>query len=319
VDNAFFQTFVKILGGPVMNILQKKYTSSYMDLFREFEAIKRNIKPNTAGKVSCTIPYVVLDQICNEHLEEDFPKTLTASTLSSKLSLIGDKIRFDAEFMKSLYKTTLDNIITHIKDVMQKESANGVNIFLLVGGFSESPMVQEAVKKAFPSQRVIVPEDSGLSVLKGAVLFGHKPDFISSRISRFTYGVQVTQTFNPEKHSERKRFMLGNVPHCNDLFSSFTKADTSVLAGQKLLEIYKTTTPFQAEMGLRVFVTPFEDPTYIDDDGCSLLGKLDVTVPKPSIDEHQLAVEFYFGNTELSVTAVEIPSMTPCKAVFKLM
>ena len=113
--------------------------------------------------------------------------------------------------------------------------------------------------------------------------------------------------------------MIGNVPHCNDLFSCFTKADTSVLAGQKLSEIYKTTTPFQTEMGLRVFVTPCEDPTYIDDDGCSLLGKLDVTVPNPSIDEHQLAVEFYFGNTELSVTAVEMPSMTPCKAVFKLM
>jgi hypothetical protein len=97
------------------------------------------------------------------------------------------------------------------------------------------------------------------------------------------------------------------------------RADTSVLAGQKLLKIYNTSTPFQTEMGLHVFVTPCENPTYIDDDGCSLLGKLDVTVPNPSIDEHQLAVEFYFGNTELSVTAVEIPSMTPCKAVFKLM
>ena len=319
MDNAFFQTFVKILGGPVMNILQKKYTSSYMDLFREFEAIKRTIKPNTSDKVNFTIPYVVLDQICKEHLEEDFPKTLAASTLSSKLSLLGDKIRFDADFMKSLYKTTLDNIINLVKDVMRKESANGVNIFLLVGGFSESSMVQEAVKKAFPSQRVIVPEDSGLSVLKGAVLFGHKPDFISSRISRFTYGVKVADKYDPEKHSERECVMIGNVPRCNNVFSSFMRADTSVLAGQKLLKIYNTSTPFQTEMGLRVFVTPCEDPTYIDDDGCSLLGKLDVTVPNPSIDEHQLAVEFYFGNTELSVTAVEIPSMTPCKAVFKLM
>lgn len=290
-----------------------------MDLFREFEAIKRNIRSNTSGKVNFTIPYVVLNQICNDHLQEDFPTTLAASTLSKHLCLLGDKIRFDADFMKSLYKTTLDNIIIHVKDVMRKESANGVNTFLLVGGFSESPMVQEAVKKAFPSQRVIVPEDSGLSVLKGAVLFGHRPDFISSRISRFTYGVKVAQTFNPEKHSESKHFMLGNVPHCNDIFSSFMKADTSVLAGQKVLEIYKTTTPFQPQMGLRVFATPFEDPTYIDDDGCSLLGELDVTVPNPSRDEHQLAVEFHFGNTELSVTAVEIPSMTPCKASFKLM
>lgn len=319
MDNAFFQTFVKILGGPVMNILKKKYTSSYMDLCREFEAIKRTIKPNTSDKVNFTIPYVVLDQICKEHLKEDFPKTLAASTLSSKLSLLGDKIRFDADFMKSLYKTTLDNIIDLVKDVMRKESANGVNIFLLVGGFSESPMVQEAVKKAFPSQRVIVPEDSGLSVLKGAVLFGHKPDFISSRISRFTYGVKVAEKYDPEKHSERKCVMIGNVPRCNDVFSSFMRADTSVLAGQKLLEIYTTTTPFQPKMGLQVFSTPCEDPTYIDDDGCFLLGELDVTVPNPSVDEHQLAVEFYFGNTELSVTAVEIPSMTPCKAVFKLM
>lgn len=129
----------------------------------------------------------------------------------------------------------------------------------------------------------------------------------------------MTEKYDPEKHSESKRVMIGNVQRCNDVFSSFTRADTSVLAGQKLLEIYKTTTPFQSQMGLQVFSTPFEDPTYIDDDGCSLLGQLNVTVPNPSIDEHQLAVEFHFGNTELSVTAVEIPSMMPCKAVFKLM
>jgi hypothetical protein len=72
VDNAFFQTFVKILGGPVMNILQKKYTSSYMDLFREFEAIKRTIKPNTSDKVNFTIPYVVLLTFLHMHLQKPY-------------------------------------------------------------------------------------------------------------------------------------------------------------------------------------------------------------------------------------------------------
>lgn len=319
VDNQFYQTFVKILGGPVMNILQKQFTSSYMDLFREFETVKRNIRSSTSGKVNFTVPYVVLDQICKEHLGEDFPKTLKASTLSDKLSLLGDKIRFDADFMKSLYKTTIDNIIAHVKDVMKQKDASDVKIFLLVGGFSESPMVQEAVKKAFPSQRVIVPEDAGLSVLKGAVLFGHRPDFISSRIARYTYGVKVTPKFDPEKHDARKRFQIGNVAHCNDIFSSFMKADTSVLAGQKVMEVYTTTTPFQGQMGLCVYSTPHGDPTYVDDEGCSLLGELNVIVPKPSINEHQLAVEFHFGNTELTVTAVEIPSLTPCQAKFKLL
>ncbi|XP_076112735.1 heat shock 70 kDa protein 12B-like [Mytilus galloprovincialis] len=318
VDNAFSQTFVKILGGPVMRILQKEYTSSYMDLFREFETLKRTIKNSTSGKVNFTVPYVVLDQICKENLDEDFPKTVKASTLADKLSILGDKIRFDAEFMKSLYKPTIDNIITHVKDVLRKKESGDVDIFLLVGGFSESPMIQEAIRKAFPNTRVIVPEDSGISVLKGAVLFGHRPDFISSRIARYTYGVKIAEEFDPAKHDERKMIRMGNVAHCNDIFSSFMKADTSVLAGQKIIKGYATSTPFQTQMGLRVYCTSLEDPKYVDDDGCTLLGELDVTVPNPSPSEHQLAVEFHFGNTELSVTAVEIPSLTPCKAKFKL-
>ncbi|CAC5378423.1 unnamed protein product [Mytilus coruscus] len=286
VDNAFYQIFVNIFGVLVMNLLKKKYTSSYMDLFREFETVKRNIKTNTSGKVNFTIPYVVLDQICKEQLNKDFPAILKSSTLADKLSLLGDKIRFDAEFMKSLYKPTIDSIIAHVKDVMRKKEASDVKTFLLVAGFSESPMIQEAVRKAFSAQRVIVPEDSGLSVLKGAVLFGQRPDFISSRIARYTYGVKISEKFDKQKHDEQKRYQIGNTSRCRDIFKSFMKADTSVLAGQKVLQFYNTTTPFQNKMALQVYVTTTENPKYVDDNGCSMLGELDVVVPNPSIEEH---------------------------------
>jgi hypothetical protein len=39
---------------------------------------------------------------------------------------------------------------------------------------------------------VIIPEDAGLAVLKGAVQFGFNPKVINPRISRFTYGVKGT-------------------------------------------------------------------------------------------------------------------------------
>jgi hypothetical protein len=42
------------------------------------------------------------------------------------------------------------------------------------------------MKKNFPNKRIIIPEEAGLSVLKGAVLFGHKPDYIASRVMRFS-------------------------------------------------------------------------------------------------------------------------------------
>jgi hypothetical protein len=38
------------------------------------------------------------------------------------------------------------------------------------------------MKRNFPNKRIIIPEEAGLSVLKGAVLFGHKPDYIASLV-----------------------------------------------------------------------------------------------------------------------------------------
>ena len=50
-------------------------------------------------------------------------------------------------------------------------SVKDVSSILLVGGFAESPMLQEAVKEAFSEIKVTVPQDAGLAVLKGAVLY----------------------------------------------------------------------------------------------------------------------------------------------------
>jgi hypothetical protein len=47
---------------------------------------------------------------------------------------------------------------------------------------------------------VVVPEDAELAVLKGAVLFGHKPDYIVARIARYTYGVRISSDFNQDIH-----------------------------------------------------------------------------------------------------------------------
>jgi hypothetical protein len=74
---------------------------------------------------------------------------------------------------------------------------SNLKMIVLVGGFSGCKIIQENIKSFFPSHRVIVPEDAELAVLKGAVLFGHKPDYIVARIARYTYGVKTRRKFNP--------------------------------------------------------------------------------------------------------------------------
>lgn len=63
---------------------------------------------------------------------------------------------------------------------MAKAEVRGVRFLFLVGGFAESPMLQKAVQRALGrSCRIIIPHDVGLTILKGAVLFGLDPTVVS--------------------------------------------------------------------------------------------------------------------------------------------
>lgn len=64
---------------------------------------------------------------------------------------------------------------------MAKPEVRGVRFLFLVGGFAESPMLQKAVQRALGRTcRIIIPHNVGLTILKGAVLFGLDPTVVSA-------------------------------------------------------------------------------------------------------------------------------------------
>lgn len=68
------------------------------------------------------------------------------------------------------------------EELMTKPEVRGVRFLFLVGGFAESPMLQKAVQKALGRTcRIIIPHDVGLTILKGAVLFGLDPTVVRVR------------------------------------------------------------------------------------------------------------------------------------------
>lgn len=77
--------------------------------------------------------------------------------------------------------------------VLQQPEVANTETILMVGGFSESPLLRAAVMDRFPDKRVIIPIESGLSVLKEAMLFGFNT--IASRICKYTYGISVRDDF----------------------------------------------------------------------------------------------------------------------------
>jgi hypothetical protein len=51
--------------------MEKNNPSAYLDIFREFEAVKRTVYTVKENKFTMSIPRALLDEICEKHLNED--------------------------------------------------------------------------------------------------------------------------------------------------------------------------------------------------------------------------------------------------------
>ena len=88
-------------------------------------------------------------------------------------------MRYDASLIQSLFKESIDKTVLHVQSLLRDRNARDVKAILMVGGFSESPMLQDVIKKAFPRLRIIIPNEASSSILRGAVIFDHDPASIT--------------------------------------------------------------------------------------------------------------------------------------------
>ncbi|CAG2233410.1 unnamed protein product [Mytilus edulis] len=70
-----------------------------------------------------------------------------------------------------------------------------------------------------------------------AVIYGHMPKIVSSRVCNFTYSISVLRVLNQECHLRKKVIYDGRKCSCEDVFK-IACADTVVSVGQKNTCIY---------------------------------------------------------------------------------
>ena len=89
-----------------------------------------------------------------------------------------------------------------MQQLIDNDQLKDVSNIVLVGGYAESKLLQDCIKSKFSSKTVIIPNQPGLAVLKGAVIFGHDPSIIAERICRYTYGIGCSLPFDDKFHEE---------------------------------------------------------------------------------------------------------------------
>ncbi|XP_052076812.1 heat shock 70 kDa protein 12B-like isoform X5 [Mytilus californianus] len=302
VDQAFEEFLTDIVGMETMEEFRKEDKEEYLSLCREFEMKKRDIRP--AGKARFTIRIPV---ILSERLRDVKGMSLEVISRSNKsIVWVGDKLRLDSETAKSFFTKASRQIIDHMSGIIEESTVVGTEAIVMVGDFSESPMLQEAIKTAFPNMTVIIPDEAGVAVLKGAVQFGFNPQVISPRIGRFTYGVSTNKRFRPHTDPEDKKQIVNGVMYCRKRFGKHVERGQSIEQGE--VSEQKTYNPLTADQNriiLPIYVSLSLDPQYVDEKDCTYLGDLEVDMSDIQGGcEREVVVGMRFGGPDIAVEAI---------------
>lgn len=303
IDQSFLSLLIKLVGGPALKEFQDANKADDLDLHRELETKKRTISPKGTGKVTVKVP-VSLVQTFERQTQEKIKDVIQQGSYVGKMNWVGDKLRMETDVFREMFRECIDSLIDHIRDLLKCKELQGLNTLIMVGGFSESDIMQDAFRQAFPDKKIIVPEESGLAVLKGAVLFGHKPQTITERISKYTYGINISPPYVPGEHSPLRKVTIDGVDRVKDVFKKYIEVDQRVKVGEAVTGRHVTIKRNQKEMLLKIFASDQKNPGYVTDDTCEYLGKVVVKLPE-SEEKLKVEVKMIFGETELMVEAKE--------------
>ncbi|XP_069129609.1 heat shock 70 kDa protein 12A-like [Argopecten irradians] len=323
VDKEFFNLLSEILGENVIQKFREYNQADTLELHRAFETKKRSISSTTDPKITFTLPVSLLDTFEQINPGQDVSaKIKSNSKFDKNLTWKMDRMRLSSNIAKDLFSKSVKKIVDHVIDLLHQPQVEQIQAILLVGGYSECPLLQEEIKKEFPSKRLIIPNEAGLAVLKGAVINGHELEAVTERISRLTYGVGSNMPFIQGTHDENRKFTDDDGKTlCSGCFSVHVRYGERVpvgLTGHS--ERYWVMDENQTELPIVFYTTKNPDPLYIDEEGCKMIGEVIVVMENTERGLNRgVDVEFTFGGAEIEVTAYDINTREEQNAYFNFL
>ena len=281
-----------ILGVDNMKEFQLTEPSDALELEVSFEIKKRNHIAMQSDKVIIDMPFTLVEIL----------KTVDFSKYGGKVFVPKPgKLQFAASIIQECIDGPLDQLITHVTSLLSERKMKDVKSIMLVGGQAESLYVQEKFEKVFSDKRVIHPVECGLAVVKGAVLYGHQPDVIASRVARFTYGIEIAAKFDSKQnHPENKKTETNSGPVCTNLFWKIVTMHDDVLRDHEVGREGRAVNNKQTKIRRRLFRSENEDPKFTTDEGCTYIGDFEIPLDGRLPCQENVVVEKYcFGETEI--------------------
>ena len=207
VDQQFACLLEDIFGKKFLNRYKSAHPESWLQLISSFETTKKPFNGADQNSLRVALPWSFGDF----HLEHKGGKSIKNSVQAYNnpdISFTNGAIVIKHETAKHLFSQMLNNITAHVKVLLRNPKLAKCRYIFMVGGFSQSRLLQDEIKRNFEKNRtrVLIPSEAQLSVLKGAVLFGHFPTEITTRIARLSYGYWTNKPFDSKIHDANKMY-----------------------------------------------------------------------------------------------------------------
>ena len=307
VNQQFENLLSELFGVENVRRYRQKFCSDWLSLTNKFEAKKRSdriLQETTMTNIPLPRSFVY-------QLSRKQTPAMHDYVRKGDVKLKNDEyLSLSSGMMKKLFRPTIDHIKDHLKGLLQEPNLSKVKTMLLVGGFADSVLLQEEIKKAFSRQvRVLVPNNASAAVVEGAVVFGKQPEKITERVVSTTYGAGCARNFIQGVHPEEKKFTVDGVEKCNDLFDLYVRENSSVKIGQKITHRFVPLYATDKEITYNFYSASYPHTQFTTDFDVKKLGS--VTVLSPDTwrgKDRDIEVSMYFGGTEITATARDVSS-----------
>ena len=314
VDADFLKFFSTLFGSEFIDLYSKKNRIDYLELQYEFEVKKRKFSLESDVGTSLALPNSLIKMYTTKY-KQSLQYMIDDSDFVGRILSQDEYLILDKTVMKDMFGPAVKSIVGYLTNLSRDPETKQCDVIILVGGFSESPVVTGATRFYFPNSNMITMEDASLTVLRGGVLLGHNAGPSLTVTPNVAYGIGMAVPFNDNQHPNEKLFIAKEKQYCSAVFAPLIKTGRTISVANFSKSIQLTLNrQLQKEVTIPVYASKDLKAKYASDECCFLLGKLKVPVG----DQDKVLVRFVILGDYLIVEAFNESFRTVFQESFSL-
>lgn len=308
LDAKFVSLLESLFGIPTVKNFRSSYPAEWLRMMNDFEMKKRSRRAFDGKRTRIILPRD-FTRLVSDLQSADLSESLERFCIHQDVEIYnGEYLSLGPNAMKQLFEPVFTGIESHMTGLFKRTALGSVSSLFMVGGFAESLILQDAIKRAFGSRcKILIPNYASIAVVQGATMFGQKPSIITSRIMATTYGFRMYGDFNPKVHRIDKKEVIEGKALCKDYFRVVVEENEDVKVGGKKCFLVCPAHGEDNKISIAFFTSTDPKVTYTTDPTVGpSIGEMTVSSRDTSKGkDRDIEISVYFGETEIKATAVD--------------